>query len=222
MDKEKAVFYAQLAQEVYTYNFRPAEFQLTAKFENKATDTQGAFGIAYGDTFVVVFRGSEETGIEDWITDLKFIRQVFPYGEGSKKSKVHFGFIEAYRSVRKVVLQAAKDTELQQVVTTGHSLGGGLATLAALDIQFNTDKDVSCYTYGSPKVGNKNFIASFNRRVPKTYRFVNRFDLVPSLPPLGYEHVGQLHHLDADSSEDDALNKVTDHLPLNYIKALRT
>jgi predicted lipase len=39
---------------------------------------------------------------------------------------------------------------------TGHSLGGALATLAALDVkrQINPSNTVYFYTYGCPRVGN--------------------------------------------------------------------
>lgn len=223
MNKQEAILFAQIAQGTYTNRFNLSDFQLRATFENKGTDTQGVFGVAYGDTFVVAFRGSEETGIEDWITDLKFIQQVYPYEESNnKKVKVHYGFIQAYKSVRESVLQAAKNSAEKRIVTTGHSLGGGLATLSALDLQYNIPaKEVACYTYGSPKVGNRHFVESYNRRVPQTFRFVNRFDVVPALPPVGFQHVGKLHHLNQDSAEDALASKATDHLPRYYVEALR-
>jgi len=222
MHKHEAILFAQIAQGVYINRFNLPDFQLTATFENKGADTQGVFGIAYSDRFVVAFRGSEETGITDWITDLKFAQQVFPYEESNnRKVKVHYGFIQAYKSVREAVLQAAKQTAAKKIVVAGHSLGGALATLCALDLQYNTGKEVSCYTYGSPKVGNADFRASYNRRVPQTYRFVNRFDIIPSLPPIGYRHVGQLYHLDKDSQEDAVVNRALDHLPYNYINAVQ-
>ncbi len=222
MHREEAILFAEISRLVYINRFNLPDFQLTATFENKGTDTQGVFGIAYGDRFVVAFRGSEETGIADWITDLKFAQQVYPYEEShNRRVKVHHGFIQAYKSVREAVLQAAKETAAQKIVTTGHSLGGGLATLCALDIQYNTGKEVSCFTYGSPKVGNRHFVESYNRRVPQTYRFVNRFDVIPLLPPLGYEHVGALYHLDRDSTEDALAYKATDHFPDNYVNGLK-
>ena len=112
-------------------------------------------------------------------------------------------------------------------VATLAVLGGALAALCALDVQYNfPEKDVSCYTYGSPKVGNSDFRQSYDKRVPKTYRFVNSADTVPSLPPGRYEHVGVLHQLgqavsDASSLVDKMVDKVEDHFPHNYIKALQ-
>ena len=236
MDKNEAMLCAGISSAVYGDTCNVKGFQLTARFENKGTDTQGVFGEAQGNALVVGFRGSEETGLWDWITDLKFVQQVYPYGEKKDSQvKVHYGFITAYQSVRDAVLAQVKQSPHQRVICTGHSLGGALATLAALDIQYNfPDKQVSCYTFGSPKVGNDYFVKSYNKRVPNTYRFVNSADKVPDLPPGTYEHVGALHHIGQvgqqvteqvtnlmDKVMGKVMDKVEDHFPQNYIKALR-
>ena len=44
------------------------------------------------------------------------------------------------------------------VKTTGHNLGAALATLTAMDLAHDYD-GVSCYNYGSPRVGNAAFSA---------------------------------------------------------------
>lgn len=222
MDNKTALLCAKISQWAYGQGSQSPEFKLLARFENKGTDTQGMFGEVNNDTFVIAFRGSEETGVADWITDLKISQQVFPYKESSNKNiKVHYGFIEAYQSVRDAVLKGAKETKLKKVICTGHSLGGALATLAALDIQFNCpDKEVSCYTYGSPKVGNRDFAESYNKRVPNTFRFVNGIDAVPQIPPIAYEHVGK--ELKLQSKEAGQLkNAMEDHFPYNYIKKIQ-
>ncbi len=229
MDNKEATLCAMISQSTYGGSVASKDFRMTAKFENKATDTQGIFGEAYDNTFVIAFRGSEETGIADWITDLKFIQQVYPYEKSrNKKVKVHAGFISAYKSVRDAVLDAAKKTPHRRIVCTGHSLGGALATLAALDIQYNLpDKEVRCYTYGSPKVGNADFVKSYNKRVPQTFRIVNSSDAVPNFPAGGYQHVGQLFHVGQQAKAqvigmvDKLLDKLEDHYPHNYIKALQ-
>lgn len=228
MDKSEAILCAGLSNAVYTDSCQVKGFRLTARFENKGTDTQGVFGEAFDDALVIGFRGSEETGLWDWITDLKFIQQVYPYGEKKDSQiRVHNGFISAYKSVREAIHTQVKQTKHPRVICTGHSLGGALATLCALDVQYNfPDKQVSCYSYGSPKVGNDYFAKSYNERVPHTYRFVNSADTVPELPPGRYEHVGVLHHVGQTGAQvarlvDKVRDKVEDHFPYNYIKALR-
>ncbi len=60
---------------------------------------------------------------------------------------------------------------------TGHSLGAALATLAA-----NRYKKVQgLYTFGSPMVGDAEFIKEF--QVPQHFRIVNNRDIVALVPP---------------------------------------
>ena len=71
-----------------------------------------------------------------------------------------------------------------QVVLTatpgaGHSLGGALATLAAIDIrkellvrQLGKTK-VVCYTFAAPRTGNHAFAREYNNVVPDTWSVIN-------------------------------------------------
>ena len=230
MNKKEALLCASIAHSAYTNRSNEDDFQITAKFENKGTDTQGIMGVAYDNTFVVAFRGSEETGLADWLTDLKFLLSAFPYGKDEAKDvKVHQGFIAAYNSVRDAIMDAVQKTPHKRVICIGHSLGAALATLCALDIRCNvSDKEVYCYTYGSPKVGDDNFVKAYNKLVSNTFRFVNKSDVVPSMPPGSYNHVGKFQQLGQQSESfslsdilDNVIDKLEDHLPHNYIKALR-
>jgi triacylglycerol lipase len=227
MDQKSAMLCARIAHAAYGRGFDMPDFKLLGRFENAGTDTQGIFGEAFGNTFLLAFRGSEETGIADWINDLKFLPAGFTYGEKDNTAiKVHSGFIRAYDSVREAMFKAAKETPHKQIIVTGHSLGAALATLFAVDIKYNLrDKSVSVYTFGSPKVGNADFAKFYNKLVPQTYRVVNSVDIVPNLPPnipliVSYEHVGELHHLgDLQASQVSAEAGMC-HLPANYIKCL--
>jgi triacylglycerol lipase len=226
MDKKIALLCARISHASYGQGFDMQNFKLLGRFENAGTDTQGIFGVAYKDILVLAYRGSEETGIADWIRDLKFIPAVYPYGDGNPATQVHAGFIEAYSSVREAMIKVAKESPHQKVLCTGHSLGGALATLSAADVKRNVPgKEVSCYTFGSPKVGNSDFVKFYNQMVPQTYRFVNGVDMVPNLPPdipllVDYEHVGQLHQIgDLQASQVSADAGIC-HLPGNYCKLL--
>ncbi len=86
------------------------------------------------------------------------------------------------------------DTPLP-VKVTGHSLGGALATLCALDIAYNFKpnfKSISMYSLASPRVADAwsqinpgsagTFVSNYQQYVPDSYRIVNTLDTVPTLP----------------------------------------
>ena len=49
---------------------------------------------------------------------------------------------------------------------------------------------ISMYSFGSPRVGNSSFAQLFNRMVPDSFRTVIDGDVVTSVPPTGYRHIG--------------------------------
>ena len=49
---------------------------------------------------------------------------------------------------------------------------------------------VTMYNYGSPRVGNGFFALLYNRLVPDSFRTVIDGDLVTSMPPTKYRHIG--------------------------------
>ena len=73
---------------------------------------------------------------------------------------------------------------------TGHSLGGALATLAALDLtkQFNVDTTV--YTFGQPRVGNKAFATDYDATVTKHFSVAHGQDPVARVPKGAYKKNG--------------------------------
>jgi hypothetical protein len=49
---------------------------------------------------------------------------------------------------------------------------------------------VSSCSFGSPRVGNASFAQLYNRMVPDSFRTVIDGDVVTSVPPTGYRHIG--------------------------------
>jgi hypothetical protein len=148
-------------------------------------------------TLIISFRGSQQT--QDWINDFNAWHTIVPYGNYASDIRVHQGFLKCYKSVRDRILEYIQKhrDEIGVIFVTGHSLGGALATLCAVDIQYNYSIYLEVYTSGAPAVGNKAFARSYNRRVPDTTRTYMRRDIVPKLPPWwfglklkgGYKHV---------------------------------
>lgn len=149
-----------------------------------------------GDTLLISFRGTDS--LKDWKTDFKFWKKRIPYGNHLSKIRVHSGFMDAYQDkcvrgqIHKVIT-----CDISNIYVTGHSLGAALATLCALDLQYNfPDKFYEVTLFGCPRVGNKAFAKSYNKRLIKTIRIENGNDVVTKIPPpfFGYRHVGiRLH-----------------------------
>jgi predicted lipase len=174
---------------------RMSEDQVIAKYpgaiflEDVPTDTQGFIWYHEGiGELIIAFRGTQQS--KDWLTDFNAFHTVFPYGNKDTKIQVHRGFMNAYLKVRpkihKYVSMLNKSLKFEAIIA-GHSLGGALATLCAVDLQYNFNFPILCLISGNPMVGNKYFVKSFNKRVPKTIRTYMRRDIVPNLPPSWFQ-----------------------------------
>lgn len=179
-------------------------FELIGVLPDPGTDTQGFVAVRrVGDEMdmaVVSFRGTEN--VRDWETNLRYSLTpvVFPHpGTNQWIGRVHQGFRDSFMSVRDQVDRHLPCAEGLPIFITGHSLGGALATLGAAYLsRWGLS---ACYTFGSPRVGNKGFSGSL--RIP-VYRVVNPLDTVPSVPSCwrGYRHVGTEKKLRWTSSFD--------------------
>lgn len=151
---------------------------------------------------------------------------VYPeeYGTPSRPVKMHQGFIEAYLSVRDQIHQYIEASDESRYCITGHSLGGAIATLCAVDLQYNFGHKLSieAYTFGSPRVGNDAFTESYNQRVPDTWRIVNGWDAVVGLPApwQGYRHVDLTIKLARDFTWKIITGSFSDHKISSYISAI--
>ena len=68
----------------------------------------------------------------------------------------------------------------------GHSLGGAIASLSALEMALHyQSKSIGLVTFGEPRVGNLFFARFLDEWVPRAIRLVHQDDAVPHLPPQG-------------------------------------
>jgi hypothetical protein len=155
---------------------------------------------------VIAIRGTE--GIQEWIHDAEFLMVPTPFLAGA--GHTDDGFTAMYLSMTTSldptcprVTEALPSLKFPRTVTSlticGHSLGGSLVTLLALDVAANTPfKNPTVYTYASPRTGGPQFAATYNQVVPNTTRIAGRLDLVPKLPlPPLYDHVLVLYELNS-------------------------
>lgn len=182
-------------------------------------------------SIIVAFRGTYS--IANTIVDLSTVPQKYvPYPspddggvapeKGSHRT-VHSGFLSTWQSAREEVIAKLIDLRKQYpdypVQLVGHSLGGAVACLAALELKVSLSfDDVIVTTFGEPRAGNEGFVkyvdAVFHLHdgkdpLSRAYRRVTHTgDPVPLLPPgeWGYKsHAGEIHITKSSlpPSEDD-------------------
>jgi hypothetical protein len=145
----------------------------------------------------VVFRGT--ASFMDGLLNSRVARTTSFGGMG----RVHAGFNARYRRVKRQLDEIIETNigSFDRIIFTGHSLGGAIAMLAALDSARNKAWQPDVVTFGSPKVGDITFGRFFNLYIKSCIRIVVDHDPVIKLPPrfLGYHHVHggcvlMLHH----------------------------
>ena len=167
--------------------------------ENELLDTFGIAGYnAKDDEVVLAFRGTNGADFLNWLTNIVYYRVQYA---DIPNTQVHSGFYTAYTAVSWTTLGALQ-TLLAKYPTaalmiTGHSLGGALATFAALDIKRSLNlgtRAVHFYTFGSPRTGNQAFTDYVMTLYPNGgYNRVTHYtDLIVQIPPrqMGFNHAG--------------------------------
>lgn len=162
--------------------------------------------------FLVIFRGTDS--LWGWITNFMLSKKVIPYQETgtNPKIRVHNGFLRDYLIIRDYIHQKMKETDIKEVVFHGHSKGGSIAALAALDVQYNfPDKEIGAFVVGMPRIGNREFKESFESRLPKFTRCDYGSDLIPQIPFkwMGFTDLG--HFIQLGPKRRWGIGKKSDH-----------
>jgi predicted esterase len=169
-----------------------------------------------GDTVFVVYRGTI-TRVE-WNFDMKF---------NQTDKGVHEGFSRVYDEVRDAMLDAVKARAPQRIVVGGHSLGGALSLLTALELSTLYPGAVSVYAFAVPRVGTQAVADALMLGVPELFLFTNDADMVPLVPlsvqpslsqphqPWYYAHLPQMHFHDnrGSWSANHSMEVYMAHLP---------
>lgn len=171
-------------------------------YDQKATLSSD--GVMYGYVFtdskgsspaLIAFTGT--FSYDEWKSDLDY-KQVAPSFsvDGAPAGiLVHEGFLDIYQAIRDQLHSAIPKSG--DVVVTGHSLGGALATICAYDLYAIKPY---VYTFAAPRSGNQAYATFLSTTYNQSgssplVRYFNTEDVVPDLPPpvLGtvvYAHAG--------------------------------
>ncbi len=159
----------------------------------------------------IVFKGT--TSFKEVLSDIDFIQIDDSY---NIPGKMHRGFHNLI--LKNNVIESIQETleELhgsRKIIITGHSLGAALATVFYAYIS-NTIEDVELITFGSPRVGDREFSEKI-----KSTRFVHGNDIITKLPIFYYKHSEKIIRLGNSYS----YNIFSDHfLQGYYIELLRS
>jgi hypothetical protein len=183
----------------YAYDIDLAEkdhkLQNMKLINNPQLDTRILLGYDQSlNSIVITFRGTDN--FSNIVSDLKFLKDDLTNLEGCDGCKVHSGFLESFKGNQQAIdleLKNLKDLyPNSKLIITGHSYGGAVATIEASYLE-KKGFDVSLVTFGSPRVGNKEYAEFVNNAIKGQNLRVTYFeDPVISIPPtgLGYQHVG--------------------------------
>ena len=166
--------------------------------------------------FDIVFKGTNN--MQDVLTDVNTfkITNLSAYNGLDLMVPIsgHGGFIQRFINLSGEVMRAldamyvlADETDKihPEILITGHSLGGALATVAAFVIgQVIPSAQIHLITFESPRVFTKDTLDKFlsNARTKQieesAIRISARNDIVPNVPPydLGFRHVGRNYYIE--------------------------
>ena len=172
---------------------------------DKETDCQCYIDYNINGVFIT-FRGT--SSIDDWKHDAD------TRTENPKDNiRIHKGFFNQYMSVKpkiyKIIKQLNKNINIENVYISGHSLGGALAYVCAVDIHLETNNpNIRVLTIGSPRPGNKDFANYFNNNIKESVRYKNKDDIITKMPLTSkFKHVHPSICLKDGLLQDDKVYK---------------
>lgn len=184
----RCYFFAEVSALAYHDGTKAKKYLKDNGFDKyKFLENDGAQCHIFSDdqNTVIAFRGTEPKEFSDIKADMLAIKR-----KSKTEGKVHLGFKLEIRKLWPDI-EALINKDKRKLWITGHSLGSAMATICASRLE---DKKPTLYTYGSPRVGGKEFRDNL---LVEHIRVVNNNDIVASVPPwfLGYRHHGKICYI---------------------------
>jgi hypothetical protein len=151
--------------------------------------TDQAVVVSYRGTLTLQSEPNPKKVIADWMEDADKTTVV----EEGVPGRVHRGFLTAVTSTWEPVvstLRKWRDEGLlagRSLYVTGHSKGGAAASIAAMKLKAAGFMPTAVYTFASARPGDAEFVAAMKASGVPVWRYENRYDVVPHLPPNSSE-----------------------------------
>uniref|UniRef100_A0A914VRU3 Fungal lipase-like domain-containing protein n=1 Tax=Plectus sambesii TaxID=2011161 RepID=A0A914VRU3_9BILA len=183
-----AAAYSQSPQNCFNQTFPVGQtWQVRNDFNTRCDfikDFCSAF-IAVSDDqreIVIAFRGTNTNG-QLLLEGLESLAPEILFNNMGHVMKYFYdGFLKVWPEISEAL---TTNDNNYNVIFTGHSLGGALASLAAAQTVaqgYRLSEQVKLITFGQPRVGDHSYAMAHDRYVPYSYRVVHKADLVPHLP----------------------------------------
>lgn len=141
---------------------------------------------------------------------------------GGQEYDIHKGFKKEYNaSIPHIASILQKKDPKKPIECCGHSLGGATANILALNMN-SLQREVSCVTFGAPRVFSEQSSYQYNAKVKNSIRVADDKDPVTKIPPskLGYKHTGSKLPLAVSKTYKDGHSMDTyDHSNINASNA---
>ena len=204
-----------IAQKTYCDNIKINNESIVEKvIEIRGDKAILGFNSKY-NTIFIAFRGTSST--KDWINNFQ-VNQINPY-QSFPNIGVAKGFYSIYTNLNNAIFSNIIDLSIKHntnnLLLTGHSLGAALSSLLAFDIindeVYKGYKIYCLITFGSPRVGNKEFADKINNI--NSFRVTHFYDIVPHLPQefLKYNHIYQEVWYNEDNTEYKICNDLNNN-----------
>lgn len=142
--------------------------------------------IAFEHFEVIAFRGTQVASggsLIERLRDIRFNLRIWPR-RWAWSGRVHSGYHDAFERVRHYISEMVENSdETLPLYITGHSLGGALATLAAIETaEAGEHPDIRLVTFGAPKAATEDAFNVFVQESVEVMRIVMDGDLATAWP----------------------------------------
>ena len=189
------------------------------KYSKKVKAHKPIFFVVYDqvkDTIVIVVRGT--LSIQDCITD--FVCQYYAWRGGYVHEGIFRAAVKVFEDLKPDLNNWTSKYKTNNIVVTGHSLGGGVTTiLSRLVLEHNDNFRVKAFSYGAPPMVSRNLLPLFTH----VESYIAGNDSVPGLSYGAMINVRdqiQLIHNNKDQTKENIFQDLDRVVPFEFPEML--